>query len=358
MLICRSAAKVNLTLDVLRRRDDGYHELQSVAHTVGLWDTLRFELTDITDSGGFELRCNIQSLETDDNLCLKAARVWLDAVYDLYGMFWPGTRITLHKTIPSGAGLGGGSGNAAATLLALNHLHRALLPDSTLQRIALSLGADVPFFLRGGCALMEGIGERLQPLPALRGWLLIVQPAATLGTSEVYAAWDALPQADTPALSAAFSGSASATMQGILEASVPGNTASGARANTFPAALLANVLHNDLSFAAQVCGVAVTEIIEALKGCGAAGASMTGSGSAVFGVFDSEAAARQALRRLREPHGALCDVAYAAVAPFCEAGIEFAPFAPVSPVSPASVEAAPLAPRFGQSCGTVSEETS
>lgn len=329
MLICRSAAKVNLTLDVLRRRDDGYHELQSVAHTVGLWDTLRFEFADITDISGLELRCNIQNLETDDNLCLKAARAWLDAVYDLYGwMLRPGTRITLHKTIPSGAGLGGGSGNAAATLLALNHLYRSLLPERTLQRIALSLGADVPFFLRGGCALMEGIGERLQPLPALRGWLLIVQPAVTLGTPQVYAAWDALPQADAPAPLAPFSASASATMRGILEASVPGNTASGAQGNTFPAVLLAKVLRNDLSFAAQVCGVAVTKIIEALKSCGAAGASMTGSGSAVFGIFDTEAAARQALQQLREPQGARCDVTYAAVAPFCESGIEFAPFAP------------------------------
>lgn len=347
-LRARSAAKINLTLDITARRDDGYHELESVVHTVGLWDELQFDF-----ARSLSLRCNISALETSDNLCLRAARLWLERARQNGLAREHEVAISLHKTIPSGSGLGGGSGNAAATLLALNHLYRVQLPDRTLQHIALSLGADVPFFLRGGCALMEGIGERLRPLPALRGWLLIVQPAATLGTPQVYAAWDALPKADAPAPSASLSGSPSATMQGILEASVPGNTASGAQGKSFPAVLLANVLHNDLSFAAQECGVAVTAIIEALKGCGAAGASMTGSGSAVFGIFDSEAAAQQALLRLRESHGALCDVAYAAVAPFCEPGIEFAPFAS---------ETAPLMARsalhLGSSSGGAFEETS
>jgi 4-diphosphocytidyl-2-C-methyl-D-erythritol kinase len=188
MLICRSAAKVNLTLDVLSRRPDGYHELSSIVHTVGLWDTLCFQQT---ESGTFELRCNRPELETEDNLCLKAARLWLQATGEAGHVNWNGTRITLKKNIPSGAGLGGGSGNAAATLLALTRLYGAALDEPTLHRLASTLGADVPLFLRGGCVLMEGVGETLSHLPRINGWLSVVQPDQLLSTPRVYAEWDA-----------------------------------------------------------------------------------------------------------------------------------------------------------------------
>jgi 4-diphosphocytidyl-2-C-methyl-D-erythritol kinase len=117
MILCRSAAKVNLTLDVLARRADGYHELRSIVHTVGWWDVLGYEFG---IGPGLSLRCNDSRLYGEDNLCLKAARAWLSASQAIRPVRFNGLRITLQKMIPAGAGLGGGSGNAAATLLALN----------------------------------------------------------------------------------------------------------------------------------------------------------------------------------------------------------------------------------------------
>jgi 4-diphosphocytidyl-2-C-methyl-D-erythritol kinase len=268
MISCRSFAKVNLTLDVLERRADGYHELQSVVHAVGLWDVLHFEFS----GAGFSLRCNDAELENDDNLCLRAARAWQKAA----NIAVSGLKITLQKSIPAGAGLGGGSGNAAATLRALNRHFDDCLGDAELLYVAASLGADVPFFLRGGCALMEGIGEKLSPLPAQRGWLVLVQPERGLSTPAVYRRWDEMNKSSlraTPALLAAL-------QTGALEA------AGGA-------------LGNDLAAAAQSLGVDVAGIAAALRQNGAADASMTGSGSCVFGLFSREEAARAAAERLR-----------------------------------------------------------
>lgn len=326
MLICRSAAKVNLTLDVLSRRADGYHELSSIVHTIGLWDTLRFEPT---QSGTFELQCDRTDLQTEDNLVLKAARRWLETVPDVRSNKWSGTRITLEKQIPSGAGLGGGSGNAAATLLALSRLYNATLDDAALQTAAASLGADVPLFLRGGCVLMEGIGERLSPLPRIDGWLLVVQPGKYLSTPRIYADWDAL---GLP------SGNATPRLLSALQKRL---------AHSVSVTELANLLHNnllgnDLSLPAQRCGVHVERISQQLRQCGALAAGMTGSGSAVFGLFQRKEAANAALMRLdtlrkwlerdaeftsppREAvHGAeINDLHYMSVAPFCPSGVEF-----------------------------------
>ena len=150
----RSPAKINLSLDVLSRRDDGYHELQSVTHCIGLFDTLGL---DFSGSPGLSFRCSDPALGGDDNLCLQAARAWLQATQLLAGKrrYFPGIRLTLDKKIPIGAGLGGGSGNAAATLLALNDYFDAPLDEMQLHELGARLGADVPLFLRGGCTLLE-----------------------------------------------------------------------------------------------------------------------------------------------------------------------------------------------------------
>ncbi|HEX8237855.1 MAG TPA: 4-(cytidine 5'-diphospho)-2-C-methyl-D-erythritol kinase [Abditibacteriaceae bacterium] len=322
MLICRSAAKVNLTLDVLSRRADGYHELSSIVHTIGLWDTLRCEPT---ESGTFELRCNRPELETTENLVLKAACRWLDAARGNGLPMWSGTRITLEKQIPSGAGLGGGSGNAAATLLALTKLYGATLDRETLHKTAASLGADVPLFLHGGCVLMEGIGERLSPLPPIEGWLLVVQPERLLSTPQVYAEWDAL---GSP------SGNTTPHLLHALQNSTQRSVAVEELANL----LHTTMLGNDLSAAAQRCGVDVEFITRQLRQCGALAAGMTGSGSAVFGLFAQEAKAIAAQAHMQHPvqlaHEKMssgnpardeADINYwhfMAVAPFCRYGVE------------------------------------
>jgi len=271
ILSCRSFAKVNLTLDILARRADGYHELQSIVHTVGLADTLRFEFGAGT---GVSLLCNDVQLRGDDNLCLRAARAWQEAAR---GVELGEVRITLEKQIPAGAGLGGGSGNAAATLRALNRHFGDCLAEAELSAVAATLGADVPFFLRGGCALMEGVGEKLTPLPQLSGWLVLAQPAQGLSTPAVYRRYDEI----RPASQRATPVMLKALRAGDLEA-------------------VARTLGNDLTAAAQSLGVDVAALAEALRCAGAPGAVMTGSGSCVFGLFATEASARAALAVLAE----------------------------------------------------------
>ncbi|MEO6907864.1 MAG: 4-(cytidine 5'-diphospho)-2-C-methyl-D-erythritol kinase, partial [Abditibacteriaceae bacterium] len=187
MLGCRSSAKINLTLEVLSRCADGYHLLRSVVHNIGLWDTLYFEFG---IGPGFSLRSNWPALMTEDNLCLRAARAWTEAASVKTPQRFAGVRITLNKTIPLGGGLGGGSGNAAATLLALNSHYQDLLELDELEKIALQLGADVPFFLHGGCALMEGIGEKLTPLPTQKAWTVLICPAFPANTAKVFQTFD------------------------------------------------------------------------------------------------------------------------------------------------------------------------
>lgn len=296
MITCQSAAKINLSLDILSRRDDGYHELQSIAHTVGLWDTLTF---DFDAAPGISLQCNREDLCSDNNLCIKAAHTWLDAARQLADVSLHSLAISLEKQIPSGAGLGGGSGNAAATLLAINRYFDNLLDDTQLIHLAATLGADVPFFLRGGCALFEGIGERLTSLPNLNAWVLLVQPEMSLSTAMVYNQWDNLNRKSFCAT-------------GVLQGAV--------MAGNLP--LIGQTLSNDLRAAAQAAGVDIEAIIAQLGQNDALGVEMTGSGSAVFALFDTEEKARDAAQCFREKR--LPTISFVEVAPLCAQGVIFA----------------------------------
>ena len=292
-LIARSPAKINLTLDVLGLRADGYHELRSVVHTIGLYDTIRFNF----GGAGLRFTCDKSELCGDDNLCLKAARLWEIAANRVLDC-----EIELHKTIPTGAGLGGGSGNAAATLLALNRHFDEVLSEVGLAEIAANLGADVPLFLRGGCSLIEGIGERIAPLRAIEGWIAVFQGARKLSTPQVFRAFDDLKLS---------SENASPAFLKSLERN---------------AALheLASSLQNDLTPAAARCGVDVEPHLEKLRELGALGATMTGSGSAFYGVFDSETKAQKALQNMEYHYSQQNDIVhFAAVAPFSSRGIEW-----------------------------------
>ncbi|GAC1393942.1 MAG: 4-(cytidine 5'-diphospho)-2-C-methyl-D-erythritol kinase [Ktedonobacteraceae bacterium] len=178
----RSYAKINLTLDVLGKRADGYHELATIMQMVDLYDTLCLTTLD-------ENRVSIVStqpkLSSADNLAVRAAQAIRQHLSLTQGL-----HIELHKRIPMAAGLGGGSSNAAAVLLALQQWWQLPLSMEDMLGLAASLGSDVPFFLTEGLALCEGRGERLTPLsaywPASMRWLLLVKPAISVSTATVF----------------------------------------------------------------------------------------------------------------------------------------------------------------------------
>jgi 4-diphosphocytidyl-2-C-methyl-D-erythritol kinase len=185
-LTVRTPAKVNLHLEILRLRHDGYHEIETIFQALALFDTVTVTLCEQYRGGAprIELTCTgLPGTPADEaNLCWQAARLFC-LRKKVSGFF----RIGLHKAIPLAAGLGGGSSDAAATLLACARLFDLEDDHQHLAALAAELGADVPFFLRGGTALGRGIGTVLLPLPPLRSCqFLIVKPPLELSTSEVY----------------------------------------------------------------------------------------------------------------------------------------------------------------------------
>ena len=171
MIAMRAYAKINLTLEVLGRRDDGYHDVASILQTVSLHDALTFEEADAVT-----LDCDRPELATPGNLVLKAAHLLRD-----FAGVSSGAAIGLRKKIPVAAGLGGGSSDAAATLLALNRLWGLELARDDLLPLAASIGSDVPFFLYGGTGRVFGRGERVQPLPPTDlEWAVVLAPRIDL----------------------------------------------------------------------------------------------------------------------------------------------------------------------------------
>jgi 4-diphosphocytidyl-2-C-methyl-D-erythritol kinase len=172
-------AKINLTLSVLGKRPDGYHALASVMQTISLSDTLRIETTadDLVTCA-----VDVAELDNDDNLVVRAARL-LQAEEHLAG----GVAIELHKEIPAQGGLGGGSSDAAAVLTALARLRGLDLSQARLEQLGARLGSDVPYFIHGGTALIEGRGEIVTPLPDVEPlWLIIARPSVSISTAAVF----------------------------------------------------------------------------------------------------------------------------------------------------------------------------
>lgn len=262
-------AKVNLTLHVGVRRSDGYHEVRSVMQTVSLCDTVTVERC----GGENRLKCAAAVTERpEDNLCMRAAAAFAAAV----GAAAAPVTVTLEKRIPTQAGLGGGSSDAAAVLRAMRALFAPWLSAGELETMAATLGSDVPFFVRGGTALATGRGEALSPLPPLRaGWFVIVKPRESFSTAAMYRRLDELPPtAGVPA-----------DLSGILTSG--------------DVAALAGHLHNSFESVVPQSS-AVWECKRDLAAQGARGTLLSGSGSAVFGLFDSESAARRAAEALRQ----------------------------------------------------------
>jgi 4-diphosphocytidyl-2-C-methyl-D-erythritol kinase len=175
-------AKLNLFLHVTGRRPDGYHTLQTVFQFLDAHDVLRFE---ITADGRIARRQALAGVPEDQDLSVRAARF-----LQTRAGVTQGAVIELDKRLPAGGGLGGGSSDAATTLLALNHLWGCGLSLDTLAELALSLGADVPVFVRGQAAWAEGVGEILNPYASPEEWYVVLVPAVQVSTAAVFAAWD------------------------------------------------------------------------------------------------------------------------------------------------------------------------
>ncbi len=265
-------AKLNLTLDVLGLREDGHHELRSIMQTVSIWD----EVTLTLDTGKpWALSCAREDVPCDEsNLAWKAARVY----FDLLGGEPDGLHIELNKRIPAQAGLGGGSADAAAVLRALNRLKDSPLSVPALAELGAQIGSDVPFCVLGGTALAEGRGERLTKLPdAPEMFFVVCKPALSFSTPELYARLDQAvigQRPDTTKMRAAL-------QRGDLEA-IGKNLC-----NVFEQAVLSD--YPELNYIKSV-----------LMTYGALGAQMTGSGSAVYGIFSSFEYAVVACTMLKE----------------------------------------------------------
>jgi len=168
LITLKAPAKINLVLEILGKRADGYHEIKSIMQAVSLFDVLSF--SEAPDIG---MSCSVPELQSDNNLVLKAARI-LKQVSGYPG----GALITLEKTIPWEAGLGGGSSDAAAALTGLNRLWSLALSREKLAEIAADIGSDVPFFIYGGTCLSEGRGEKIVQLPDMgKTWFVLLKPA-------------------------------------------------------------------------------------------------------------------------------------------------------------------------------------
>lgn len=259
-------AKINLGLKVLGRRADGYHEIRTVFQTISLNDGLTFEAA---SDGRLELACADPSIPTDEsNLVLRAA----DALRERYGA-GRGARVTLEKRVPAGGGLGGGSSDAAMTLIALSRLWNLKTDVSELSELGARLGADVPFFLTGGTALGTGNGTDIEPLEdAPKTHLVVVTPAVRVSTAEAYKALGA------PALT---------KDDALVNLSVSRTEAD------FPDSLC-DVMSNDFEPVVVRLYPEIGRARDALLGAGALRASLSGSGSSVYGVFESELEAGRA----------------------------------------------------------------
>ncbi|MDY0190124.1 MAG: 4-(cytidine 5'-diphospho)-2-C-methyl-D-erythritol kinase [Desulfuromonas sp.] len=258
-------AKVNLCLHVTAKRSDGYHDLCMIMQKISLCDELDIE---VTASAGVEFSCaNIELGSPEDNLVVRAAQALLR-----YDKHQRGLKISLKKNIPVAAGLGGGSSDAASTLVAVDKLLGLNLDPEVLRREALSLGADVPFFLYGSVAWATGIGDKLQAVNIVPPyWLVLVNPGVGVSTAQVYS-------------TLSEQGYSSSPIYPVIKTE---------------AELLA-LLHNDLEAATLPLCPQVAQLKDDMLRLGAKGTLMSGSGPTVFGVFFSEEMAHCAQQKLIE----------------------------------------------------------
>lgn len=266
----KALAKINLGLDVLGRRENGYHDVRMVMQSVYLYDNVRLEAR---EEPGIELSSNLYYLPDDSgNIAYKAAQMMIEE-FHLEG----GVRITLDKHIPVAAGMAGGSSNAAAVLFGMNRLFGLELTRQELMERGVQLGADVPYCILRGTVLAEGIGEKLTVLPSIpKCAVLIAKPPVSVSTRVVYEALDSKEIVKHP------------DIDGLIRALEEGSL-------KHAAACMGNVLEDVTILKYPV----IREIKQEMMEAGALNAMMSGSGPTVFGLFENKIKARNAQERIR-----------------------------------------------------------
>lgn len=268
----KALAKINLGLDVLRRREDGYHEVKMIMQTIGLHDDLEIRKTKTL---GIQVKTNLYYLPTNENnLVYKAAKLLMDEF-----QIQDGVSIQLKKRIPVAAGMAGGSSDGAAVLWGINQMYGLGLSMQALMERGVRLGADVPYCIQRGTALAEGIGEKLSVLPPMpKCTILIAKPGISVSTKFVYEnlhANDLKPEQHPD-------------VDSMIEAMRQKDLG-----------LLCSRMGNVLETVTIPAYPVINEIKRTMIDNGAIGSMMSGSGPTVFGIFDSPAAAKQAMKAVR-----------------------------------------------------------
>ena len=268
-LILQAAAKINLYLDILGRRSDDYHEIESIIQSVGLYDKIILR----PKRRGIKITCTHPQVPLDEeNTCYRAAQILLRVL----GMR-QGLEIEIQKNIPIGSGLGGASADAAAILIGMRKLFQIDIPFSDLSKLALEVGSDVPFCLLGGTALVRGRGEKIIPLPLLKnGWFILVDPGISISTRWVYSRLEGKLTKKRLNIKLIKESLKEEGMRGI---------------NKFP-------LYNKLEEVVIERFPTLRDIKAKLIEAGATGALMTGSGSTIFAVAEGEKRAKSILGKL------------------------------------------------------------
>ncbi len=267
----RALAKINLGLDVLGRRENGYHDVRMVMQTIYLYDNVTLTKT---EEPGIKLQTNLFYLPVDEkNIAYKAAKLLMDEF-----QIKEGVHITLDKHIPVAAGMAGGSSNAAAVLVGMNRLFRLGLSEKELMERGVSLGADVPYCVMRGTVLAEGIGEILTPLaPLPKCYILVAKPAISVSTKTVYEKLDAHEIEDHPDIDGVIAGLEAGDLKKV--AGSMGNVLERVTIEDYPI---------------------IQEIKDTMVEAGALNAMMSGSGPTVFGIFEDRMLARQAQQKIRK----------------------------------------------------------
>ena len=267
----RAYAKINLGLDVLRRREDGYHDVKMIMQTIQMYDMLEMEKS---EKPGIHLTTNLSYIPVNENnLVYKAAKLLMDQ----YGIE-EGITINLNKFIPVAAGMAGGSSDAAATLVGVNKMFQLGLTRQQLMELGVKIGADVPYCVMRGTALAEGIGEKLTVLPPMPPcYVLIGKPGISVSTKFVYTNLNLGPDTHHPDIDGMIQALEKGDLYGITDR-------------------MENVLEK-----VTIPEYPVIETIKNhMKAHGAVNAMMSGSGPTVFGIFDDKEKAEYACEKLKE----------------------------------------------------------
>ncbi|MBI4547601.1 MAG: 4-(cytidine 5'-diphospho)-2-C-methyl-D-erythritol kinase [Ignavibacteriae bacterium] len=270
MITLKAYAKINLGLRLLRKREDGYHDIETIFHRINLFDEIALE-----PSSTISLTCTDLTLPTDErNLCIRAAQLLQQHCNSRQGV-----HISLKKNIPVSAGLGGGSSDGAATLRGLIELWNVNVPDKELCSIALQLGSDVAYFLRRGTAYTTGRGEVLEYFDLdLPYWIVVVFPSLHISTAQAYQ--------NVQLKSQKKKGGNQTSLKELLLESINDPR------------MLMNFLHNDFESLILRSYRDVAQVKKALYDAGAVFAQLSGSGSAVYGLFSNEQYANDAGKEL------------------------------------------------------------